>query len=844
MKSLLRFFYLTAFLVSIFTLLFLSTITAQETNLLVNGDLETVAPNFWNKVNEGGGGSTLTWDMENGYNSMRSLKIEKPNTCNDVVGWKSVDNAHLYWNSAKADRLYNLSFWAKAEGVNTNPATDDEKIGVLFQFFAGGTLLGEQFVTIDQTTAASDWAEYTDGLLIPAGTDPDEMYMTVHFGKDATGTVWFDNVGCGTDPWAMGPFNGNFETPTGWLEWHATIDGVPQAFSNTVNDTTYSGDWSVLLHEWDDNDDEMVFYSEPTAAEPNTWYKISVMAKTDSVNTDESYLPSNITPDRDNNRLGMCFFYHKAPIDKSFDLTGGDQFYYFDQRTEASDGWVEYSVISKSPEDAAGVSVRARFTSYCVGKVWYDNFTVEKVELDDEILVNGDLETVAPNFWNKVNEGGGGSTLTWDMENGHNSMRSLKIEKPNTCNDVVGWKSVDNAHLYWNSAKADRLYNLSFWAKAEGVNTNPATDDEKIGVLFQFFAGGTLLGEQFVTIDQTTAASDWAEYTDGLLIPAGTDPDEMYMTVHFGKDATGTVWFDNVGCGTDPWAMGPFNGNFETPTGWLEWHATIDGVPQAFSNTVNDTTYSGDWSVLLHEWDDNDDEMVFYSEPTAAEPNTWYKISVMAKTDSVNTDESYLPSNITPDRDNNRLGMCFFYHKAPIDKSFDLTGGDQFYYFDQRTEASDGWVEYSVISKSPEDAAGVSVRARFTSYCVGKVWYDDFSVKKASIQEVPSGVFDPDNYARFKVPQEFELSKNYPNPFNPTTTIEYVVPTDSDIQIEIYNVMGQKVRTLFDGFRNAGSHRIEWDALDDSGSRLSSGVYLITLRSGSFVTAKRITLLK
>ncbi len=831
MKVLLR----TTLLI-IFVLCLSSTSFSQNTNLLPNGDLEIVKPNFWEKVNEGDGGSVMTWDMTTGHNSSRSVKIEKSSASSNSVGWKSANNARLYWNNAKADRLYNLSFWAKTEGVNTNPGNDDEKIGVLFQFYDGTTLLGEQFVNIDQTSASTDWTEYTEGLYIPAGNDPDGMYITLVMGKNATGTVWFDDVGCGTDPWAMWPFNSNFETPYGWMEWHAGNQG----FSNTVQDSVYSGEWSVLLHEWDDNDDEMVFYSEPVPAKPNTWYRISVMAKWDSVNTDDTYLPTNITPERDNNRLGMCFFYHKAPIGEGWDLTGGDQFFYFDQRTEKSDGWVEYSVISKSPEDAAGVSVRARFTSYPVGKVWYDDFKVEELQLGDEILPNGDLEIATPNFWEKMNEGDGGSVMTWDMTTGYNSSRSAKIEKSSASTNPVGWKSVNNARLYWNNARADRLYNLSFWAKTEGVNTNPANDDAKIGVLFQFYDGATLLGEQFVTIDQSSASTDWTEYTEGLYIPAGNDPDGMYMTLIMGKDATGTVWFDNIGCGTDPWAMWPFNGDFETPYGWMEWHASGQG----FSNTVQDTVYSGQWSALLHEWDDNDDEMVFYSEPVPAEPNTWYKISVVAKSDSINTGDSYLPSNIVPDRDNDRLGMCFFYHKAPIGEGWDLTGGDQFFYFDQRSSSSDGWVEYSVISKSPEDAAGVSVRARFTSYPVGKVWYDDFSVKKVTMVEVPTSVNDPKNYAKFELPKEYILKQNYPNPFNPTTTIAYSVPKDSKIQMEIYNLMGQKVKTLFNGFNAAGSHKIEWDGTNDAGKPLSSGVYLLILRSGNFVTAKRMTLLK
>lgn len=817
-----------------------------RTNILANGDLEIVSPGFWNKMNEGAGNSMMMWDMKNGHESHRSLKIEKPEVTDAPVAWKSDNNAHLYWNSAKAGQLYNLGFYAKSVDVNTDPATDDEKIGVLFEFYADGTLLSSEFVPIDQSAASMDWTEYTSGLALTAGNDPDEMYATLWMGKDATGTVWFDDVSCGTDPWAMGLFNGNMETPYGWMEWHATIDGIDQAFSNTVNQDSYSGLWSVLLHEWDDNDDEMVFYSTPAKADPDTWYKISVMAKWDSVNTDDRYLPTNVVMDRDNNRVGVCFFYHKAPIHQSWDLTGGgDQFFYFDQRIEKSDGWVEYSVISKSPEDAAGVSCRARFTSYPVGKVWFDDFKIEKINAHDNILVNGDLETVEPGFWNAMNAGVGNSSLMWDMENGRNGGRCLKIEKPETGADAVYWKSENNAQLYWNSAKAERLYNLGAHIKTDGVNTNPATDDEKIGALFEFYAGGTLITSEFVPIDQSAAATDWTEYTSGLAIGAGDDPNEMYVTLWMGKDATGTVWFDDVSCGTDPWAMGLFNGNMETPKGWMEWHATIDGADQAFCNTVNDVSYEGDWSTLLYEWDDNDDEMVFYSEPVPAEPNHWYMISVMAKTDSVNIDEAYMPSNIVMDRDNNRLGMCFFYHKDPISKSWDLTGGgDQFYYFDQRVEMTEDWVQYNVISKSPEDAAGISCRARFTSYPVGRVWYDNFAIHPVEIELLPTGVRNPGNWATIDIPTEFVLGDNYPNPFNPVTTILYSTPKEGNITIEVYNVLGRKIRTLFTGYQAAGNHEIQWDGLDDAGMQMASGIYFVTLRSGQFVTAKRMTLMK
>ncbi|MDZ7384623.1 MAG: hypothetical protein ONB07_00710, partial [candidate division KSB1 bacterium] len=175
--------------IALLSCLFVALPLLAQTNLLPNGDMEDMRPNFWAPFGDGQAGVQCEWSWE-GYNSQHSFKVSKTATTAQPAGWVSENNAKLYWNNAKADRLYSLSFWAKTVGVNTNPATDDGKIGVLFSFYAGGTLLGEQFVAVDQSVANKDWTEYTDGLLIPAGTDPDGMYMKLVMGKDATGTVY------------------------------------------------------------------------------------------------------------------------------------------------------------------------------------------------------------------------------------------------------------------------------------------------------------------------------------------------------------------------------------------------------------------------------------------------------------------------------------------------------------------------------------------------------------------------------------------------------------------------------------------------------------------------------
>jgi hypothetical protein len=94
------------------------------------------------------------------------------------------------------------------------------------------------------------------------------------------------------------------------------------------------------------------------------------------------------------------------------------------------------------------------------------------------------------------------------------------------------------------------------------------------------------------------------------------------------------------------------------------------------------------------------------------------------------------------------------------------------------------------------------------------------------------------------LPAKFELAQNYPNPFNPDTKIEFAVPQKSQVDLVIYNVMGQKVRTLISDELDAGWKQVTWDGKDDSGNTVSSGIYLYKLNAGEFVDSKKMTLVK
>ena len=93
-------------------------------------------------------------------------------------------------------------------------------------------------------------------------------------------------------------------------------------------------------------------------------------------------------------------------------------------------------------------------------------------------------------------------------------------------------------------------------------------------------------------------------------------------------------------------------------------------------------------------------------------------------------------------------------------------------------------------------------------------------------------------------PKHFLLKQNYPNPFNPTTEIQFYVPEKSDVNIVVYDMLGRKVRTLFVGQVEPGTHTVQWDGLNIGGLRMSSGTYIYRMTTGNFVDSKKMILIK
>ena len=127
------------------------------------------------------------------------------------------------------------------------------------------------------------------------------------------------------------------------------------------------------------------------------------------------------------------------------------------------------------------------------------------------------------------------------------------------------------------------------------------------------------------------------------------------------------------------------------------------------------------------------------------------------------------------------------------------------------------------------------------------VEYDFFTGEAAVVQVEPADSY-PDVLAiqdrrPRPMPRNYALRQNYPNPFNPATNIAYEVPTAGNVNLAVYNLLGQKVTTLFSGTRSIGRYTAIWNGTTDAGLKVASGIYFYRLEAPGSVSLTRKMLL-
>lgn len=91
---------------------------------------------------------------------------------------------------------------------------------------------------------------------------------------------------------------------------------------------------------------------------------------------------------------------------------------------------------------------------------------------------------------------------------------------------------------------------------------------------------------------------------------------------------------------------------------------------------------------------------------------------------------------------------------------------------------------------------------------------------------------------------DYVLSANYPNPFNPSTTLEFIIPKESAVSLVIFSVNGEKIKELANSVYSIGKHKLSWDGTNDLGVAVPSGVYLYRIEAGTYSETKTMVLLK
>jgi hypothetical protein len=146
---------------------------------------------------------------------------------------------------------------------------------------------------------------------------------------------------------------------------------------------------------------------------------------------------------------------------------------------------------------------------------------------------------------------------------------------------------------------------------------------------------------------------------------------------------------------------------------------------------------------------------------------------------------------------------------------------------------NDEFNNFEVIVYESSYTFPTDARIRFT--CQANSTDDYFYIDEVKVSGSTGGSKSIGEIAAVEavIPQDFVLG-NYPNPFNPSTTIYYSLPVDGHVELSIYDITGRKVANLFNGYQAAGEYTHEWEAVDVNGEKLTTGVYLLQIITGKY----------
>jgi len=185
---------------------------------------------------------------------------------------------------------------------------------------------------------------------------------------------------------------------------------------------------------------------------------------------------------------------------------------------------------------------------------------------------------------------------------------------------------------------------------------------------------------------------------------------------------------------------------------------------------------------------------------------------------------------------------------AQVEYTLDLCVAEFDDCFDTTMTATNLFIPYEDLYAAIVDSVDADLNPALTMLNITwDVWASDEWVDVSSANGPFSLVVDAGwmlSTEEEMLPEVFALHNNYPNPFNPITNIRYDIPEVSDVRIDIYNINGQRVRTLVSREHQPGRYKIQWNATNEFGSPVASGMYIYKIHAKDFVSVKKLLLMK
>ncbi|NOX38199.1 MAG: S8 family serine peptidase [Calditrichaeota bacterium] len=292
----------------------------------------------------------------------------------------------------------------------------------------------------------------------------------------------------------------------------------------------------------------------------------------------------------------------------------------------------------------------------------------------------------------------------------------------------------------------------------------------------------------------------------------------------------------------------------EPRTRYIYYYFSINDISSNRNLAVSDTFFFSDTTELIDDFEENNPkwDLGKYWDYSSSRRHSGQR--------------SISDSRIGKYKNNTRDSLTYldffdlrYVKSAWIDYyiRYDLERNKDFLYFQITPDSGQSWItlkEYTgrrgsfvpdtvyINQFTGEQYEHVGFRFLLVTDSTGTadgVYIDDISITVSnqkitsiSLKGIPS------------IPEKYYLRQNFPNPFNPITTIEFGLPKNSEIRLEIFNILGQKIRILASGLYKPGHYKVKWDGRNDQGIPVPSGIYFYRLSTNNFVTIKKMILMR